>query len=70
MVTRKEVPPRTMNAVERFLKEAKAEGFMTAEVGFTAKRSTIANVLLVDYDGNRSFYWYDNGEWFDHVEVE
>lgn len=70
MVATREIPPRTKYAIERLLKEVKADGYMTAEIGFTSNKYTIANALLVDFDGNRSFYWFDDGDWYEHGKVE
>lgn len=65
----KSMPPRTRWAIDRLIKAAKSEGFGHVQVGFKFGTSTIGDALLVDFDGDKSFFWLDDGEWYQKVEV-
>ena len=69
MVKKKRIPSKTQWAIERLIKAAKSEGFTSVQFGFSHDETLVGHVSLKDKDGNWSFFWCDDGNWYQYTEV-
>ena len=67
----KRIPTKTMSAIEHLIRAAHSDELTSVQLGFTEGASFfIGHMSLQDKDGNWSYFWCDDGDWYEHIEVE
>lgn len=67
----KHIPPKTKWAIDRLIHAAHSDELTSVQLGFTeATNFFVGHMSLQDKDGNWSYYWCDDGDWYEHIEVE
>lgn len=67
----KQVSPSFEWAIKRLINAAHRDKLTSVQLGFTeATNFFIGHMSLQDKDGNWSYYWCDDGDWYEHIEVE
>lgn len=69
VVPMKRIPPRTQWAIERLVTAAKSEGLVSVQLGFTRDETLVGHASIKDKDGNWSYFWCDDGNWYQQIEV-
>jgi len=70
-MVKKSIPPRTQWAIDRLIKVARTEHLTSVQFGFTdCDGELVGHASIQDKDGNWAFYWCDDGQWYEHVEVD
>ena len=69
MVARKKIPPRIEWAIDRLVKAAKSEGLESVQLGITWGETTVGHLSLLGKDGEWSYFWCDDFNWFEGEKV-
>ena len=70
MATKKSIPARTQWAIDRLIRAARLDGLTSVQFGFSKDETLVGHASIKDKDGNWSFFWCDDGQWYEHVEVD
>lgn len=67
----KRIPTKTKFAIDRLVRAAHSDQLTSVQLGFTeAANFFVGHMSIQDKDGNWSYYWCDDGDWYEHAEVE
>lgn len=69
MGNRKRIPPKTLWYIQRLAKVMESEGLDSVQIGLSKGEMLVGHASLQDRDGNWSYFWCDDGDWYDYEVV-